>query len=301
MAKNKGLGRGLTSLWDDNMPSLGVIGGSTPKNAAVSLRISEVEPMSSQPRKVFDPEALEALSRSIAECGVLQPIIVRENRAYEGTYEIIAGERRWRAAKDAGLTEIPAIVLDADDLKAAQLALIENIQREDLNAVEEACGYKALIEKFDLTQEQVAEKVGCSRSSVTNSLRLLDLPGEALDMLENGQISAGHAKALLTLRNDDDIVMLAKRIFAKGMSVRDTEATVKRILNAKTRTVQEADVQTAVYLKDVEDRASVALGRRVRITNTPKKKTVELSFENDDDFTYILRKLCGDDFFSSDR
>ena len=297
MAKNKGLGRGLSSLFDDNLPSL----GSLPQNGTVTLRISDIEPMSNQPRKTFDEESLEELSRSIAECGVLQPIIVRESRALEGTYEIIAGERRWRASKLAGLTEIPAIIFDADDLKAAQLALIENIQREDLNAVEEAYGYKALIEKFSLTQEEVADKVGCSRSSVTNSLRLLDLPGEALDMLESGTISAGHAKALLSLKNNDDIVMLAKRVVAKGMSVRDTEATVKRILNAKTRVVKEPDVQTTVYLKDVEDRAAIVLGRRVKITNTARKKTVELTFENDDDFTYILKKLCGDDFFDADK
>ena len=280
MAKNKGLGRGLTSLFDDNLPPL----VSIPQNGATTLRLSDVEPMSSQPRKLFDEEALEALSRSIAECGVLQPIIVRENKTLEGTYEIIAGERRWRAAKLAGLSEIPAIILDADDLKAAQLALIENVQRE-----------------FDLTQEEVAEKVGCSRSSITNSLRLLDLPGDALDMLERGEITPGHAKALLSLRNEEDILMLARRIIAKGMSVRDTEATVKRILNAKTRVIKEPDPQTAVYIKDVEDRAAVILGRRVKITNTPRKKTVELTYENDDDFSYILKKLCGNDFFDNDR
>lgn len=297
MAKNKGLGRGLSSLFDDNLPPLNAGSGT----GVSTLRLSDVEPMSSQPRKQFDEEALEALSRSISEHGVLQPIIVRENPSFEGTYEIIAGERRWRAAKLAGLIEIPAIVYDADDLKAAQLALIENVQREDLNAVEEACGYRALIERFELTQEEVADKVGRSRSSITNSLRLLDLPQEALEMLEDGQISSGHAKALLSLKNDEDIVMLARRIAAKGLSVRDTEATVKRILNAKTRVIKEPDVQTAVYIKDVEDRASVALGRRVKITNTPRKRTVELSFENDDDFSYILKKLCGDDFFDSDK
>lgn len=297
MAKNKGLGRGLSSLFDDNLPPLNAGNGG----GVSTLRLSDVEPMSNQPRKQFDEEALEALSRSISEHGVLQPIIVRENPSFEGTYEIIAGERRWRAAKLAGLIEIPAIVYDADDLKAAQLALIENVQREDLNAVEEACGYRALIERFELTQEEVADKVGRSRSSITNSLRLLELPEEALEMLEEGQISSGHAKVLLSLKNDEDIVMLAKRIAERGLSVRDTEATVKRILNAKTKVIKEPDVQTAVYIKDVEDRASVALGRRVKITNTLRKRTVELSFENDDDFSYILKKLCGDDFFDSDK
>ncbi len=296
MAKNKGLGRDLSSLFDDNFSTL----GSVSEGGSVKLRLSDVEPMSSQPRKSFDSEALDALTKSIMECGVLQPIIVRSNNALEGTYEIIAGERRWRAAREAGLTEIPAIVLDADDMRAAQLALIENIQREDLNAVEEAYGYRALIEKFDLTQEQVADKVGKSRSSITNSLRLLELPEEVLAMLENGELSAGHAKALLSLHNREDMVMIANRIVAKGLSVRDTESTVRRILNAKTRVVHEPDPQAVIYLKDVEDRASVALGRRVRITNTARKKAIELSFENDEDFSYVLRRLCGEDFFNED-
>lgn len=294
--KNKGLGRGLESLFDDNFASLDVNPGLGP----TTLRLSDVEPMSSQPRKNFDPEALSALARSIEEHGVLQPIIVRENTSFEGTYEIIAGERRWRAAKDIGLSEIPAIVLDADDLKAAQLALIENVQREDLNPVEEAFGYRALIDKFELTQEQVADKVGKSRSAVTNSLRLLDLPDEVISMLEANEISAGHARTLLSLKNAEDMIMLAGRIKARGMSVRDTEATVKRILNAKARVTVEPDPQAAIYIKDVEDRASTILGRRVKVTNTVRKKTVELTFENDDDFSYILKKLCGDDFFYAD-
>lgn len=294
--KNKGLGRGLESLFDDNFASLDLSSNTGP----ATLRLADIEPMSSQPRKNFDEEALSALTKSIMEHGVLQPIIVRQNPAFEGTYEIIAGERRWRAAKDAGLSEIPAIILDADDLKAAQLALIENVQREDLNAVEEAFGYRALIEKFELTQEQVADKVGKSRPAIANSLRLLELPDKVIDMLEANEISAGHARTLLSLKNSDDMVMLAERIKARGMSVRETEATVKRILNAKARVVAEPDPQASLYIRDVEDRASVILGRRVRVTNTPRKKTVELTFENDDDFTYVLKKLCGDNFFDVD-
>ena len=294
--KNKGLGRGLESLFDDNFASLDLSSNTGP----ATLRLADIEPMSSQPRKNFDEEALSALTKSIMEHGVLQPIIVRQNPAFEGTYEIIAGERRWRAAKDAGLSEIPAIILDADDLKAAQLALIENVQREDLNAVEEAFGYRALIEKFELTQEQVADKVGKSRPAIANSLRLLELPDKVIDMLEVNEISAGHARTLLSLKNSDDMVMLAERIKARGMSVRETEATVKRILNAKARVVADPDPQASLYIRDVEDRASVILGRRVRVTNTPRKKTVELTFENDDDFTYVLKKLCGDNFFDVD-
>ena len=294
--KNKGLGRGLESLFDDNFASLDLSSNTGP----ATLRLADIAPMSSQPRKNFDEEALSALTKSIMEHGVLQPIIVRQNPAFEGTYEIIAGERRWRAAKDAGLSEIPAIILDADDLKAAQLALIENVQREDLNAVEEAFGYRALIEKFELTQEQVADKVGKSRPAIANSLRLLELPDKVIDMLEANEISAGHARTLLSLKNSDDMVMLAERIKARGMSVRETEATVKRILNAKARVVADPDPQASLYIRDVEDRASVILGRRVRVTNTPRKKTVELTFENDDDFTYVLKKLCGDNFFDVD-
>lgn len=294
--KNKGLGRGLESLFDDNFASLDLSSNTGP----ATLRLADIEPMSSQPRKNFDEESLSALTKSIIEHGVLQPIIVRQNPAFEGTYEIIAGERRWRAARDAGLSDIPAIILDADDLKAAQLALIENVQREDLNAVEEAFGYKALIEKFELTQEQVADKVGKSRPAIANALRLLELPEKVIDMLEANEISAGHARSLLSLKNREDMEMLAERIKARGMSVRETEATVKRILNAKTRVVSEPDPQASLYIKDVEDRASVVLGRRVRITNTPRKKTVELTFENDDDFTYVLKKLCGDNFFDVD-
>ena len=294
--KNKGLGRGLESLFDDNFASLDLSSDTGP----ATLRLADIEPMSSQPRKNFDEESLSALTRSIIEHGVLQPIIVRQNPAVEGSYEIIAGERRWRAARDAGLSEIPAIILDADDLKAAQLALIENVQREDLNAVEEAFGYRALIEKFDLTQEQVADKVGKSRPAIANALRLLELPEKVIDMLEANEISAGHARSLLSLKNSEDMVMLAERIKARGMSVRETEATVKRILNAKARVVPEPDPQASLYIRDVEDRASVILGRRVKVTNTPRKKTVELTFVNDDDFTYVLKKLCGDNFFDVD-
>ena len=190
MAKKPGgLGRDFYSIMDDNM--MGMKDG-----AATTLRISEVEPRSDQPRKQFDREALEALADSIAAYGVLQPILVRQNENFEGMYEIIAGERRWRAAKMAGLTEIPAIVMDGDELKTAQIALIENVQREDLNVVEEALAYQALMDRFDMTQEQVAKQVGKSRPAIANTLRLLDLPDEALDLVKSGDLSAGHARAL---------------------------------------------------------------------------------------------------------
>ena len=190
--KTGGLGRDFYAILDDNITDM-------KEGAATTLRIAEVEPRSDQPRKQFDKEALEALADSIATYGVLQPILVRQNPNFEGYFEIIAGERRWRAAKMAGLTEIPAIVLDGDDLKTAQIAVIENVQREDLNVVEEAFAYKALIDQFDLTQEQIAKQVGKSRPAIANLLRLLDLPDEVLDQLKAGDLTAGHARALLGL------------------------------------------------------------------------------------------------------
>ncbi|MBO5305363.1 MAG: ParB/RepB/Spo0J family partition protein, partial [Clostridia bacterium] len=193
MAEKKargGLGRGFYDIFDDNETSN--------KNAAAEMvRISNIEPRKDQPRKTFDKEAIELLADSIGKYGVLQPIIIRENLANPDTYEIIAGERRWRAAKLAGKTEIPAVIIDGDELKAAQVSIIENVQREDLNPVEEAMAYETLIERFGLKQDEVAAQVGKSRSAIANMLRLLDLPDEVLEMLRDGQISTGHARTIL--------------------------------------------------------------------------------------------------------
>ena len=264
-----GLGRGFYDIYDDN---------NLEKGSNQTIRISDIEPRRDQPRKTFDRESLETLADSIATYGVLQPIIVRENESAEGTYEIIAGERRWRASKMAGLTEIPAIVFDGDELKAAQVALIENIQREDLNPVEEAFGYGALIERFGLTQEQVAKQVGKSRSAVANMLRLLDLPDEALQMLKDGDLTAGHARALLGLEDEDAIMELANKIVARAMSVREVEYAVKR-MNEKRDEDEEAKVhpQIKVHMRELERRAMSALGRKVRISRSTKKKVVELT------------------------
>ena len=221
MAKKPGgLGRDFYAILDDNIMDM-------KEGAATTLRISEVEPRSDQPRKQFDKEALETLADSIASYGVLQPILVRANPNFEGLFEIIAGERRWRAAKMAGLTEIPAIILDGDDLKTAQISVIENVQREDLNAVEEAFAYRALIERFDLTQEQVAKQVGKARSTIANLLRLLDLPDEVLEHLKAGDLTEGHARALLALQDREKIPAVATRIIAKDLSVREAELLVK--------------------------------------------------------------------------
>lgn len=290
-----GLGRDFYSLLDDNILS------GDKSNAATMLRIADVEPRSDQPRKTFTHESLEQLADSIGQFGVLQPIIVRESKFLAGTYEIIAGERRWRASKMAGLSEIPAVILEGDDLKAAQVAVIENVQREDLNPVEEAMAYDVLIDRYGLTQEQVAKQVGKNRATVTNMLRLLDLPEEVLELLRDGKISAGHARAILGLKNEDQMLTLAERVVEKELSVRDVERTV-RLLNYEPEAVEEDDeselTQRKAYMKDLEHRAVTVLGRRVKILKTAKKKVVELAYSDDDDLEALLKTICGETFFA---
>ncbi len=296
MAKSRnGLGRDFYSLLDDN-----ILGGDK-TNAATNLRISEIEPRSDQPRKIFTQESLSQLADSIGQFGVLQPIIVRESVLLPGTYEIIAGERRWRASKMAGLSEIPAVILDGDDLKAAQVAVIENVQREDLNPVEEALAYDTLIERFGLTQEQVAKQVGKSRSAVTNILRLLDLPDEVLELLKSGDLTAGHARALLGLKNEEQMCSLAHKIVEKDLSVRDVERTI-RLLEYEPTALDEQEqtelTQRKAYMHDLERRALGILGRRVRILKTSKKKVIELAYDNDEDLEALLKTICGESFFA---
>ena len=291
--KQSGLGKNFYDILEDNMLD-------SKKGSGENLRLSDIEPRHDQPRKTFEREALETLADSIATYGVLQPIIVRENSDF-GTYEIIAGERRFRAAKMAGLTEIPAVIFDGDDLKAAQVALIENVQRENLNPVEEALGYGALIEKFGLTQDQVAKQVGKSRSAVTNMLRLLDLPDEVLEMLKAGDLSVGHAKALLGLDTEDEekIILLAKKTVDRALSVREVEAAVKRANEASFEEEEEKEhPQIKVYMKELERKAMSSLGRKVRISRSSKKKIVELSYSDDEDLEALLLALCGNDIFA---
>lgn len=287
----KGLGRGLDSIFADNYIEV-----ATKDEGIQTLRISQIEPKADQPRKHFDEEALLELSDSIKAHGLLQPIIVRESSA--GYYQIIAGERRWRATKLAGLTEIPAIVMQADALEAAEIAIIENIQREDLNAYEEASAYRALMDQYDLTQEEVAEKVGKSRSAVANTMRLLELPDDVLEMLKTGDISAGHARALLGLKNKDIIVDTAEQILVRSLSVRDTEALVKKLNKEfeKGEVVKEESDEIEVdYIKDLEKKAMHLTGKRVKIKNKGKVSTVEIDFYGNDDLEDILVKLCGKD------
>ena len=298
MAKSRGLGKSIFDTFDDNLIE-------AKKGAGEMLKISAVEPRHDQPRKTFEGESLEALAESVQKYGVLQPIIVRPNQIIDDTYEIIAGERRWRAAKLAGLDEIPAVILDGDDLKIAQVAIIENIQREDLNAVEEALAYQGLMERFDLTQDQVSKQVGKSRSAIANLLRLLDLPEEVLVMLKNDEISAGHARALLALNNEADMLALANKIVEKQLSVREVESAVKRLNTIpELEEIDDTDavnttVMTKIHLRELEKRSRETLGRKVKIVNNAKKKVVEIAFDSDEDLETLLSRVCGAEIFKN--
>lgn len=292
MAEKK---RGLGSLGYDLLFENPEEEASAPTN---TLRISEIQPRKNQPRKEFDSEALSELADSIAKNGLIQPIVVR--KAAMGLYEIIAGERRWRASKLAGLTEVPVVIVEADDKKTAELALIENIQREDLNACEEAMAYKSLIDEFGMTQEAVAQSVGKSRVTVTNALRLLELPKEVLTMLAEGSISAGHARALLGLNNKEIIGDIALIVAENELSVRATEEFVRK-RNAYVPKTPETVVQKSVkdvdYTRVLEKRIENTLGRRVKITEGKRAKKIELEYTDNDDLEKLLKSLCGESFF----
>lgn len=294
MAKNKGLGRDFFSLVEDNMLE-------TKAEAKTTIRISRVTPRGDQPRKSFDENALQVLADSIREHGVIQPIVVREIGVLEDNYEIIAGERRWRAAKMAGLDEIPAVIMTGDELKIAEVALIENVQRKDLNPIEEAMAYKALIERFDLKQEEVARQAGKSRSAVANMLRLLELPDEVLALVQEEKLSMGHARAILGLADEEKMVPLAELTVSKELSVREVEALVRKyntVPEEIPETVEDnAAMQRRIYMKDLEDKVRTKLGRKIKICDTGKKKTVELSFEDDEDLANLLKSLVGQDIF----
>ena len=298
MAKSRGLGKSIFNTFDDNL-----IDGK--KGAGEMLKVSSIEPRRDQPRKTFEREGLEQLAESVQKHGVLQPIIVKPNQIIDDTYEIIAGERRWRAAKLAGLDEIPAIILDGDELKVAQVAIIENIQREDLNAVEEALAYQALMDRFGLTQDQVSKQVGKSRSAIANLLRLLDLPENVLDMLKNNELTAGHARALLALVDESQIEPLAQKIVERELSVREVENAVKK-LNAipEKQDIEDADevsetVMTRIHLRELEKRSREHLGRKVKIVNNAKKRVVEITFDSDEDLEALLSSVCGAEIFDN--
>ena len=282
MTKPKGLGRGLGALMGD-------VSLQSQEGGSVTLPLAQIQPGLDQPRKHFDQDSLAELADSIREHGILQPLTVR--RLSSGYYQIIAGERRWRAAKLAGLTEVPALIIEADDRKVMELALIENLQREDLNPVEEALGYETLIREYGLTQDGVARRMGKSRPAVANALRLLTLPPRARALLEEGKLSAGHARAVLAAPAPVQEA-LAEQIVREGLSVRQAEQLAKKLAAKKPPKARPAaDPQAALYLRDAEKSLSGRLGRRVRILPGRKKGRVELEYYNEEDLEALLALL----------
>ena len=279
--KPSGLGRGLGALLGDDVLQ-------TESTGSLSLPISQVESCSSQPRKSFDEASLAELADSIREHGIIQPLTVR--KLASGYYQIIAGERRWRAARIAGLQEVPVIVIEADDRKAAELAMIENLQREDLNPMEEAAGFQSLIETYHMTQEEAAKQVGKSRSAVTNSLRLLSLTPAVRQLVEEGKLSAGHARALLPLSPAMQ-ENAANAVVAGGLSVRQTEALVKK-LSAEKKPEKEPDPQRVDYTAAAQRDLTSRLGRGVRIVSGRKKGRIELEYYGMDDLNDLLEALA---------
>lgn len=278
--KPSGLGRGLGALLGDDVLK-------TETTGSLSLPISQVESCSSQPRKHFDEASLAELAASIQEHGIIQPLTVR--KLASGYYQIIAGERRWRAARLAGLSEVPVIVIEADDRKAAELAMIENLQREDLNPMEEAAGFQSLIETYHMTQEEAATRVGKSRSAVTNALRLLSLTPSVRKLLEEGKLSAGHARALLPLSPAVQ-ESAAAAVVSGGLSVRQTEALAKRLSAEKK---PEKPAPTGVdYTAEAQKDLSSKLGRGVKIVNGRKKGRIELEYYGLDDLNDLLEALA---------
>ncbi len=280
MVTGKGLGRGL----DFGKGLENIFGDEAVAEETVKgLRISEIEPNKDQPRRDFDSEKLEALAESIRQHGVITPITVRKTGE---TYQIIAGERRWRASRMAGLSEIPAIILDADDQKSYELALVENLQRDDLNPIEEAEGYRTLIERLGLTQAEASEKVGISRSAIANSMRLLSLPEKLQKMVKDGELSAGHARALLSLSSEKKMLDAAKLVISKALSVRETEALVKTLLK-EPKTAKKDDM-ALIYIQQLEKSMSESTGHRISIAHGKKKGKLTIEYYGNED----LEKVC---------
>ena len=284
--RESGLGRGLDALMGDFPSSL----LDQSENSGITmLPIAKVEANAAQPRKRFEPEALSDLADSIATHGILQPILVR--RLQSGYYQIISGERRWRAARQAGLDEVPVIIIEADDKKVTELSLIENLQREDLNPMEEAAGYQRLMAEFGLTQEECAQRVGKSRPAVTNALRLNNLPEAVQAMVEDGRLTAGHARALLGIADADTLQQCAEQVEADGLSVRQTEALVKRV-NAPEKAPAKKDPNEVDYAAIAADELGKKLGRKVKIVSGKRKGKLELEYYGMDDLNDLLDALA---------
>ena len=282
-SKARGLGKGLGALMGD-----AALSGN--EGNSLLLPISQVEPGLNQPRKFFDEDALHDLADSIREHGIIQPLTVR--RLASGYYQIIAGERRWRAARLAGLTEVPAVIIEADDKKVMELGLIENLQREDLNPMEEAEGYEVLMRDHGMTQEDVARRMGKSRPAVANALRLLTLPQGVRPLVEDGKLSAGHARAVLAVKGGEKAqTAFADLIVKNGLSVRQAEEKAKTFtLVAEEKPVKPAD-PNAIYIKEAEESLSGRLGRKVTITSGKKKGRLELEYYGVDDLNNLLDLL----------
>ena len=281
MAAQKGLGKGLGALLGDFAEE------PQEKSAYQSLPIYKVEPNPDQPRKDFDPEELENLAESIRVHGLIQPLTVREMPT--GYYQIIAGERRWRAARLAKLSEVPVVIIEADDKKAMELALIENLQRQDLNPVEEALGYKSLMEDYGLTQEEAASRVGKSRPAVANALRLLSLNPEVLELVRSGSLTAGHARAIASLKSEKKQLDAAKKVIALSLSVRQTETLCKNM--EKEPAPKKEEVFAVDYVAECEKSLSKHLGRGVKIVNGKRKGRFELEFYGQEDLQKLLDAL----------
>ena len=273
----KKLGKGFESLFDDN---------SFDDDENVStLKLTDIEPNKDQPRKNFDIEALKTLADSIRLNGIIQPLLVRS--LPDGTYQIVAGERRWRAAKMAGLTEVPVFVKELTDQQTQQIALIENLQRENLNPIEEALGYKELIEKYDMTHEDVAKVVGKARASISNALRLLDLPEAIRDLVESKDLSSGHAKVLLSVKDNKNVVDLAFRAATKEVSVRELERMVKNLDKP-----EKEEKPKDRFFTEAEISLSAALGTAVRVVPGKKKNVLEIDFFSNEELSEIINKLA---------
>ena len=288
--KKGGLGRGIDMIFSDNEKK------NEEATGATTVRIALVEPKVGQPRKNFDAEELQNLALSIAQSGIIQPITVRK---VGDMYRIIAGERRWRAARMAGLSEIPVVIMDADEQKSAEMALVENIPRENLNPIEEAEAIEALMDEFGLTQDEASKRIGRSRSSVANLLRLLDLPDSVREYVSSGALSAGHAKAILALENKDRTEEAAKTVIAAEMSVRDTEKLIRKMNAEKLNVDKPAPAEGINYTRELERKVEKALGRRVKIKENGKLSSISIGYTDYEDLEKVLLALCGKDFVDS--
>ena len=278
--KKSGLGRGFDAIFADNSVEDISTGNSTTK-----VKLLDIEPNREQPRKQFDEDALAELSDSIAQHGVLQPLLVRPMP--DGGYQLVAGERRWRASRMAGLTEVPVVIRDLTDAQVAELALVENLQRENLNPLEEANGYKELSDKFGYTQEKISEIVGKSRPSIANALRLLNLPEDVQEMVSDGSISMGHARAILSLEDDKMKTDLAKLVIANDLSVRETERIARNMVKEAPK--KSKAKKRNPYYDEAELALSEVLGRKVKITKSSKKGALEIEFFDDADLKKLLK------------